>query len=235
MIQMTAGKKSFGGGVFMLLSVGLLAVVLSSGCQTYDVGVSGVAQEKPQKNSTFVVMVRCDEKVVGKECPPRLKKMAELVLEKKGLMLVENKDQADTVVVVDCDISGPQKRTRTEYVSKACPVTFNYGVGPYEDDGFAVSQWNQCENPVEVNYVVYTKSLVMRGFLGKKHSGNATAPKQLWRVEARDTNEVSNLKTMLPYLVIAAGKYAGDTTKGFKIVSILEDGKEVRDLKEAVE
>jgi len=220
----------------MFLSTGLLiAVVFSSGCQTYDVGVSGVSQEKPQKNSTFVVVVRCDEKLVDKEDSQQLKKMAELVLEKKGLVLVENKDQADTVVVVDCDISGPKKRTRTEYVSKPCPVTFNYGVGPYDDDEFAVSQWSQCEDPVEVNYTVYTKSLVMRGFRGKKHSGNVAQPKQLWRVEARDTDEVSNLATMMPYLVIAAEKYAGDTTNGFKVVSIPVDGKEVRELKEAAE
>ena len=180
-------------------------------------------------------MVRCDEKLVTKECSQQLKKMTGRILSSRGLILVEDKDQADTVVVVNCDISGPQKRTRTEYVSKPCPVTFNYGIGPYEDDGFAISQWNQCEEPVQVNYVVYTKSLVMRGFLGKKHSGNATTPKQLWRVEARDTDEESKLTTMMPYLVIAAGKYAGETTNGFKIVRISEGGKEVRNLKQSVE
>jgi hypothetical protein len=237
MIQTTAGKKSFGGRVFVFLSAGLLiTTVFSSGCQTYNVGVSAVAEQKPQKNSTFVVLTRCHEKLVSKECSQQLTKMTERVLANKGLMLIEDKDQADTVVIVECDISAPQKRTRTDYVEKPCPVTFNYGAGPYDDDEFAVEQWNQCEEPVQVNYVVYTKSLIMRGFRGKKHSGNETTPKQLWRVEARDTDEESNLTTMMPYLVIAAGKYAGDTTNGgFKIVRIQDGGKEVRDLKEAVE
>lgn len=236
--QTAAGKKSFSGGVFMFLSVLLLiTAVFSSGCQTCTIGVSGVSQEnfKLQANSTFVVVARCDKKIVDKQNSQRLKRMAEVMLAKRGLVLVENKDAADTVVVVYCDISAPQKRTRTEYVSKPCPVTFDYGVGPYDDDEFAVEQWNQCEQPVEVNYVVYTKSLIMRGFLGKKHSGNARQPKQLWRVEARDTDEVSNFKTVMPYLVIAAAKYAGDTTSGFKIVKIPEDGKQARQLKEAAE
>jgi len=231
---MAAGKKSFGCGVVTFFSLLLLiTVVFSSGCQTYTIGVSGVSQEKPQTNSTFVVVVSCDEKMLDKESSQQLRKMTEHVLTKKGLVLAENKAIADTVVVVSCDISAPEKRTRTEYVVE--PSSIPYADEAYDDSEFAVVNWNSPEKAVKIDYTVFTKHLVMRAFSGKKYSGNSTKLKPLWKVEARNTDEVSNLKTMMPYLVIAAAKYAGDTIDGIKNVKIAKDGKKVRELQTAVE
>ena len=233
-IQTAVGKKSFGCGAFRFLSLLLLiTAVFSSGCQTYTIGVSGVGQEKPQTNSTFVVVVRCDEKMLDKESSRQLREMAEHVLMQKGLVLAENKATADTVVVLNCGVSAPEKRTRTEYVVE--PSSTPYADEAYEDSEFAVVNWNSPEKIVKVDYTVFTKRLVMRAFPGKKHSGNSTTSKPLWKVEAKNTDEVSNLKTMMPYLVIAAAKYAGDTIDGVKNVKITKDGKKVRELLTAVE
>ncbi len=233
-VQTAAEKKSFGCGIFMsLLTCLLIATVFSSGCQTYKVEAFGVAKKKLQKNSTFVVVVRYDEKALEKQDAKRLRKMTERALTKKGLVLVENKETADTVVIVRCIIGPPHKRKKTEYISKPDPEV--YAEEPYTDSEFAVVNWNPSETAVEVEYTVYTKCLVMRGFPGKKHSGNVTKPKELWRVEVRDTNEVGELKTMMPYLVIAATKYAGKTIDGSKNVRIRINGKKVRDLEAAAE
>ncbi|MCK5113217.1 MAG: hypothetical protein KAR11_00450 [Phycisphaerae bacterium] len=231
MNQIITGKKTLG----VLLVLLLTAAIFSAGCQTYNVGVSGVSEQKPAKGTSFVVRVRCDKNLIDGNCSKQMHEMIEHALAKKGWVLIDDKDHADVVVVADCDISGPQKRTKTEYVEKACPATFDYGAGPYDDDEFAVEQWNRCEEPVQVNYTVYTKSLVLRGYRGKKHSGSDKTPKQLWRVEARDTDEESKLGAMIPYLVSAAAKYAGENTNGFKIVRIPEGSRAIRQMQEAAE
>ncbi len=115
------------------------------------------------------------------------------------------------------------------------PSSTPYPDPAYEDSEFAVVNWNSPEKSVEVDYTVFTKCLVMRGYSGKKYFRNTTKPKELWKVEVRDTNKVSELKTIMPYLVIAAAKYAGDTIKGVKNVRIRKDGKRVRELQAAVE
>ncbi len=213
-----------------LIMVLLLALV---GCSTrFVVDVSSYNTGINHNNKIFITPANKKVSITDVEFVEYSRYVAK-ALKKNGFEVVQTIDEADIVVVLYYDVSGPQI-----YTSQV-PIIGPTGVASANTFGYINSSGNYYAN-TNYNYqygitgyrtrqvVFFTRSIVLTAYdwqLFRKTKKEM----QVWQTQIVSTGSSNDLRYVFPYMIVAAEKYIGRTTRGKVTVELNEYDSRVRE------
>ena len=166
----------------------------------------------------------------------------ERALNKKGITIVKNPDEADSAVFLSYGIGDPQKHT----YSYSVPIYGQTGVSSSTTFGTVSTLGNMGTfSGTTINtpsygivgatsnigsYVIYTRFIGIVAYDLNLYRESKTE-KQLWKTDIVSTGSTGDLRTVFPILMGAAYPYIGeDTGKQVKVI-LTESDKKVKYIK----
>ncbi len=211
------------------ISIVILSVVLLlTNCTSYRVSVSSIAQRGVNGQKVYVAP---RDSVISENDLQFLEfaKDLKLAISRKGGIIVTDPYEADQIVLLQYEMSGPQKTSKrvaewgpTSVRSSSSSMVFN----DRSAQGTTYYNYNYGivgESTIErTEYTRYITIVALENEALKKKIAV-----QLWQTTVYSRGSSRDMREVFPVLMVAAEKYIGKTTKQAVTLEIYEDDSRI--------
>ena len=226
---------------FSKILVIFLSVFIIASCTRYNVKVDSIkGRDFPQKGYTLLPL---KDELKGLE----FNEYARLIhagLEERGFINVNDIRKSDIAIFVDFGISDPSSYTTTTSIPQwgQTGVSSSYTSGTFNSYGgygnfsgttsYLPSYGVTGYMPITTRHTEYTRFLKLSAVNTSSWKKDGSSVEELWKTNVVSTGSSGSLREVMPYMVAAAYPHFGTSTDKQISITLQEDDKKVKALKE---